>query len=117
MHAPPARGINAGASAGMVSGGSWSPDGSPGRQGMWAIAAENKGMHIQFGDLVCPRIPFTKKGFPILKGIFRGKFITPNGKVLGLLKTTQGGDLSRLGATGTNNYNKIWGEKRVYSED
>jgi hypothetical protein len=29
----------------------------------------------------------------------------------------EGGDLAHLGAAGTNNYNSIWRERRVYGED
>ncbi len=82
-----------------------------------AIARGHRGVKIEFGDLVTPKIPFTRKGIPILKSIFRGKFITSDGTCLGLLKTVQGGDLARLGAHGTNNYNKIWSEKNVYKSN
>ena len=81
-----------------------------------AIAKGSRNRRIMYGDLICPKIPFTNKGVPFLKEIFRGKFVLPNGKTIGLLKKSPGGDLSRLGAKGTNNYNHLWEKGEVYND-
>lgn len=41
-------------------------------------------------------------------------FIMPNGTIFALNKPTVGGGLEMLGASGTNDYNKFYYEKRVY---
>lgn len=41
--------------------------------------------------------------------------ILPDGTILAYKKPSGGGDLRSLGATGTNNYNIFWREKRVYT--
>ncbi len=81
-----------------------------------SIAKSSRNLNIIFGDLICPKIPFTKKGIPFLKRFIRGKFILPDGEVIGLLKSSKGGDLSGLGAEGTNNYNELWMKKKIYKD-
>ncbi|WP_320675442.1 glycosyltransferase family 32 protein [Prochlorococcus sp. MIT 1341] len=78
------------------------------------IAKSSRNLNIIYGDLICPKVPFTKKGIPFLKSLFRGRFVLPNGRTLALLKKSHGGDLLRLGGQGTNNYNHIWEKKEVY---
>ncbi len=80
-----------------------------------AIAKANRGLNLLYGDLICPKIPLTRKGIPFLKNIFRGKFILPDGKKFALLKASPGGDLSRLGAKGSDNYNFLWEDRDIYS--
>jgi len=40
--------------------------------------------------------------------------VLPDGSILAFKKQAEGGDLSALGAKGTNNYNEFWHQKRVY---
>ena len=40
--------------------------------------------------------------------------VLPDGAILAFTKQAGGGDLSALGAKGTNNYNEFWHQKRVY---
>ena len=40
-------------------------------------------------------------------------FILPDGTIMGWGKPSDGGDLTGLGAEGTNNYNQIWAERKV----
>jgi mannosyltransferase OCH1-like enzyme len=42
-------------------------------------------------------------------------FVLPNGTIMGWGKPSDGGDLTRLGAKGVNNYNNLWTQKQVYS--
>jgi hypothetical protein len=42
-------------------------------------------------------------------------FVLPNGTIMGWGKPSDGGDLSALGAKGTNNYNRLWADRKVYS--
>ena len=41
-------------------------------------------------------------------------FVLPDGTILAWKKPASGGDLSALGATGTNNYNQLWRDKQIY---
>jgi mannosyltransferase OCH1-like enzyme len=43
-------------------------------------------------------------------------FVLPDGTILGWGKPANGGDLTELGATGTNNYNELWFARQVYGE-
>jgi mannosyltransferase OCH1-like enzyme len=40
--------------------------------------------------------------------------VLPDGTILAFKKPCGGGDLTELGASGTNNYNEIWLQRRVY---
>ena len=40
--------------------------------------------------------------------------VLPDGSIFGLKKEAAGGDLSVLGAVGTNNYNELWQSKTLY---
>lgn len=42
-------------------------------------------------------------------------FVLPDGSILAWGKTTGGGDLSSLGAKGTNNYNTLWHKQALYA--
>ena len=78
-----------------------------------SIVLENRGQNILFGDLVRPRIPFTRKNIPLLRKIFKSKFYLPNGKSFALLKPAKGGDLQSLGLKNSKNYNEYWHSKKV----
>jgi mannosyltransferase OCH1-like enzyme len=41
-------------------------------------------------------------------------FVLPDGTIVGWGKPTNGGDLTGLGAKGTNNYNELWASRQVY---
>lgn len=41
-------------------------------------------------------------------------FVLPDGTIVGWGKPTSGGDLTGLGAKGTNNYNELWANRQVY---
>lgn len=43
-------------------------------------------------------------------------FVLPDGTIMGWGKPSDGGDLTRLGAKGTNNYNELWAQRQVYGE-
>lgn len=43
-------------------------------------------------------------------------FVLPDGLIFALGKPSEGGDMTALGASGTNNYNKIYSEKNIYNE-
>ena len=43
-------------------------------------------------------------------------YIAPDCSLVGLLRKTVGGDLTHLGASGTNNYNSCWHGRAVYGE-
>lgn len=43
-------------------------------------------------------------------------FVLPDGTIMGWGKPSEGGDLTRLGAKGTNNYNELWAQRQVYGE-
>tara|TARA_E500000331_G_C17116786_1_gene652091 strand:+ start:98 stop:835 length:738 start_codon:yes stop_codon:yes gene_type:complete len=79
-----------------------------------AIAKRSRNYNILIGKLDCPTIPFTNKGIPFLKSLIRGKFKLPNGKTIGMLKSSKGGDLTSLGGHGTNNYNILWNNEDIY---
>tara|TARA_B100000700_G_C15062736_1_gene867002 strand:+ start:2761 stop:3576 length:816 start_codon:yes stop_codon:yes gene_type:complete len=81
-----------------------------------SIAKLNRDKKILIGDLIRPKIIFTRKNIPIMRRIFKSKFILPDGKEFALVKPSAGGDLSAFGAKGTNNYNKFWHEKSVYKK-
>jgi hypothetical protein len=40
--------------------------------------------------------------------------VLPDGTIFAFNKQSEGGDLERLGAKGTNNYNHFWHNKSVY---
>jgi mannosyltransferase OCH1-like enzyme len=42
-------------------------------------------------------------------------FVLPNGTIMAWRKAAGGGDLTALGATGTNNYNELWQQRKVYA--
>jgi hypothetical protein len=42
-------------------------------------------------------------------------FVLPNGTIMAWSKPSGGGDLTQLGAKGTNNYNELWASKRAYT--
>lgn len=42
-------------------------------------------------------------------------FVLPDGTILAWGKTAGGGDLSSLGAKGTNNYNELWQQRALYA--
>jgi Glycosyltransferase sugar-binding region containing DXD motif len=42
--------------------------------------------------------------------------VLPNGTILAYKKRSSGGDLLSLGAAGTNNYNELWHNRRVYQK-
>jgi len=42
-------------------------------------------------------------------------FVLPDGRIIAECKRAGGGDLESLGATDSNNYNKLWHGKRVYA--
>ena len=42
-------------------------------------------------------------------------FVLPNGTIMAWSKPSGGGDLTQLGAKGTNNYNELWQERKVYA--
>ena len=81
-----------------------------------AIARNNRYKNIIFGDLVRPKVPFTRKNLPIFRNLIKSKFILPNNKVIALVKPAKGGDLKSLGMTGSNNYNDYWHSKSVYND-
>jgi hypothetical protein len=41
-------------------------------------------------------------------------FVLPDGTIMGWGKPSDGGDLAGLGAKGTNNYNQLWADRKVY---
>jgi len=41
-------------------------------------------------------------------------FVLPDGTIMGWGKPSGGGDLTGLGARGTNNYNELWSARKVY---
>ncbi len=41
-------------------------------------------------------------------------FVLDDGTIVAFGKSGDGGDLTHLGLTGTNNYNHLWGKRRVY---
>lgn len=43
-------------------------------------------------------------------------FVLPDGTIMGWGKPSNGGDLTQLGAKGTNNYNELWAQRQVYGE-
>lgn len=43
-------------------------------------------------------------------------FVAPDGSLVGLSRKAISGDLTHLGASGTNNYNRIWHARSVYGE-
>jgi len=43
-------------------------------------------------------------------------YIAPDCSLVGLLRKTVGGDLTHLGVSGTNNYNRLWHARAVYGE-
>ncbi len=43
-------------------------------------------------------------------------FVLPDGTIMGWGKPSAGGDLTGLGASGTNNYNELWAARKVYGE-
>ena len=81
-----------------------------------AIARNNRYKNIIFGDLVRPKVPFTRRNLPILKHLIKSKFILPHNKVIALVKPAKGGDLKSLGMKGSNNYNDYWHNKSVYND-
>ena len=81
-----------------------------------AIARNNRYKNIIFGDLVRPKVPFTRKNIPIFKNFIKSKFILPDNKVIALVKPAKGGDLKSIGMTGSNNYNDYWHSKSVYND-
>jgi mannosyltransferase OCH1-like enzyme len=42
-------------------------------------------------------------------------FVLPNGTIMAWSKPSGGGDLTQLGAKGTNNYNELWQERKIYA--
>ncbi len=42
-------------------------------------------------------------------------FVLPDGTIMGWGKPSDGGDLLKLGAKGTNNYNELWRQRQVYN--
>jgi mannosyltransferase OCH1-like enzyme len=42
-------------------------------------------------------------------------FVLPDGTIMGWGKPSDGGDLLKLGAKGTNNYNELWSKRQVYN--
>ena len=42
-------------------------------------------------------------------------FVLPNGTIMAWSKPSAGGDLTQLGAKGTNNYNELWVARNVYA--
>jgi mannosyltransferase OCH1-like enzyme len=42
-------------------------------------------------------------------------FVLPNGTIMAWSKPSGGGDLTQLGAQGTNNYNELWQARKVYA--
>lgn len=42
-------------------------------------------------------------------------FVLPNGTIMAWSKPSAGGDLTQLGAKGTNNYNELWAARNVYA--
>jgi mannosyltransferase OCH1-like enzyme len=42
-------------------------------------------------------------------------FVLPNGTIMAWSKPSGGGDLTQLGAQGTNNYNELWAARKVYA--
>jgi hypothetical protein len=44
-------------------------------------------------------------------------FVLPDGTILAWSKPSSGGDLTRLGAKGVNNYNELWRARAVYASD
>jgi mannosyltransferase OCH1-like enzyme len=42
-------------------------------------------------------------------------FVLPNGTIMAWSKPSGGGDLTQLGAKGTNNYNELWQARKVYA--
>ena len=43
-------------------------------------------------------------------------YVAPDNSLIAILGKSRGGDLTHLGATGTNNYNEHWHKKTVYGE-
>jgi hypothetical protein len=41
-------------------------------------------------------------------------FVLPDGMILAWRKRAQGGDLSALGVSGSNNYNEAWKARQIY---
>ena len=70
-----------------------------------AIAKSGVDKSIVFGDSVELTPGHHKKNKAM---------VLPDGSILALKKQAEGGDLSALGAKGTNNYNEFWHQKRVY---
>lgn len=44
-------------------------------------------------------------------------FVLPDGTIMAWSKPAGGGDLTGLGASGTNNYNELWQQRRIYARD
>ena len=42
-------------------------------------------------------------------------FVLPDGTIMAWSKPSGGGDLTQLGAKGTNNYNELWAARKVYA--
>ena len=72
-----------------------------------AIALEHKDGSFMFGD--CMELTPTQD-------VRNKAFVMPNGTVVLRCKPAHGGDLTALGARGTNNYNEVWQSKNVYGE-
>ena len=79
-----------------------------------AIVEGNRGKKIIFGDLIRPKVPFTRKDIPILLNLFKATFYLPNDKPIALLKPAPGGNLKSLGMKGSNNYNDFWKQRNIY---
>jgi hypothetical protein len=69
-----------------------------------AILGENKN-HI-FGDVrfLTPMCQITNKAF-----------VLPSGEIFCMFKPADGGDLSKVGGIGVNNYNNFYIESKVYN--
>jgi mannosyltransferase OCH1-like enzyme len=70
-----------------------------------AIAMTGVDKSIVFGDSVELTPGHQKKNKAM---------VLPDGSILAFKKQAEGGDLAALGASGTNNYNEFWHQRRVY---
>ena len=70
-----------------------------------ALAKHGSSSAIAYGDLIPLTPNHSQKNLA---------FILPDGFLFALLKPTGGGDLTGVGAIGTNNYNELYSKRNIY---
>jgi mannosyltransferase OCH1-like enzyme len=70
-----------------------------------AIARHGTSPRIIFGDFLA---------LTPLHANLNTAFVLPDGQILAWGKRAQGGDLTALGAVGSNNYNELWKNRAIY---